>query len=68
MIFPMEGSRARIIVWIDCPRCGRYQKLAREVVLPFQLAPPLFERTDAVCGRCWGIAVMCFERGVSRLN
>jgi hypothetical protein len=68
MISPMGGSWARILVWIDCPQCGRYQKLAREVVLPFELAPPLLERTGAVCERCQGIAIMCFERSVSRLN
>lgn len=66
MISPMEGSLARIIVWIDCPKCGRYQKLVREVVLPFELAPPLFERTGAVCDRCRGLAVMCFERKATR--
>ena len=58
MISPMEGSLAQITVWIDCPACGRYQKLTREVVLPFELAPPPFERTGAVCERCRGIAVM----------
>jgi phage terminase large subunit GpA-like protein len=68
MISRMEGSRARIRVWIDCPTCGRYQKLAREVVLPFELAPPLLETTGAVCERCRGMAVMYFERSISRLN
>jgi hypothetical protein len=68
MISPMEGSLAQITVWIECPTCGRYQKLAREVVLPFELAPPLSERTGAVCERCRGIAVMCFERSISRLH
>jgi hypothetical protein len=59
---------ARIRVWIECPACGPYQKLEREVVLPFEFATRMLERTCAVCERCRGIAVMCFDRSVARVH
>ena len=68
MIRVMIGSLTQIRVWIDCPACGRYQKLAREVDLPFEVVTPILERACAVCERCRGIAVMCFERKASRLH
>jgi len=64
----MTSSLAQIRVWVECPVCGTYQKLRREVALPFEVITPMFERTCAMCERCWGIAVMCFERSVVRLN
>ena len=64
----MTSSLAQIRVSIECPVCGMYQKLARDVVLPFEVITPISERTHAVCQRCRGIAVMCFERSVVRLH
>jgi hypothetical protein len=64
----MTSSLAQIRVWIECPVCGTYQKLAREVLLPFEVITPMFERTCAVCERCGGITVMYFERSVVRLH
>jgi hypothetical protein len=58
---------AQIRVWIECPTCGSCQKLEREVVLPFE-ANTLLERTGAICDRCRGLAIMCFERKATRLN
>jgi hypothetical protein len=68
MIRFMTGSRAQIRVWIDCPACGRLDKLVREVDLPSELGTPALESACAVCDRCHGLAVMCFERKVSRLH
>jgi hypothetical protein len=65
MIRPMV---AHIRVWIECPACGPYQKLTSEVVLPIEVTTPMLERTCAVCDRCRGLAVMCFERTAGRLN
>jgi hypothetical protein len=59
---------AQMRVWIECPACGPYQKFDREVVLPFEDLTPLLERTEAVCDRCCGLAIMCFERRVTRLH
>jgi hypothetical protein len=59
---------AHIRVWIECPACGPYQKLEREVVLPFEVTSPMLEKTGAVCNRCRGLAVMCFEREATRLH
>ena len=59
---------AQIRVWIECPACGPCQKLEREVVLPFEVITPMLERTGAVCDRCRGLAIMCFERKASRLH
>jgi hypothetical protein len=64
----MSSSLAQIRVWIDCPVCGREEKLARQVVLPFEFVPPLLEKTAAVCDRCQGMAVMFFERSPTRLH
>jgi len=58
----------QIRVWIDCPACGRYQKLAREVDLPLEVVTPMLERACAVCERCREVAVMCFERKANRLH
>src|SRR5271163_2457391 len=68
MISAMDGAWVQIRVWIDCPACGRCQKLARKVILPFELITPMLERTCAVCERCQEIAVMCFQRSVARLH
>jgi hypothetical protein len=68
MIRLVNGSLTQVSVWIDCPTCGRYQKLAREVDFPFEVMTPMLERACAVCKRCQGIAVMCFERKGSRLH
>jgi hypothetical protein len=59
---------AQIRVWIECSACGAYQKLEREVVLPFEERTPVREITGAVCDRCRGLAVMHFERKASRLH
>lgn len=59
---------ARMRVWIECPACGLHQKFDREVVLPFEDLNPLLERTEAVCDRCYGLAMMCFERRPTRLH
>jgi hypothetical protein len=58
---------AQIRVWIDCPACGPYEKLKREVALPFEVTA-MREITGAVCDRCGGLAVMCFERNAGRLH
>jgi hypothetical protein len=58
----MASSLAQIRVRIECTVCGTYQELAREVILPFEVITPMFERTHAVCERCRRIAVMCFDR------
>jgi hypothetical protein len=68
MIRLVNGSLTQVTVWIDCPRCGRYQKLVREVELPLEVVTPMLERACAVCDHCRGSAVMCFERKVSRLH
>jgi hypothetical protein len=65
MIRPML---AQMRVWIECPACGPYQKFEREIVLPFEDLAPMLQKTDAVCDRCWGLAVMCFERRGVRLH
>ena len=57
---------AQMRVWIECPACGPYQKFDRAVVLPFEDLTALLERTDAVCDRCRGLAIMCFERRATR--
>jgi hypothetical protein len=62
MIRLMDKSLAQIRVWIDCPACGPCQKLERKVVLPFDVTAPMLEKTGALCDRCRGLAVMCFER------
>ena len=59
---------AQIRVWIECPACGSRQKLEREVVLPFEVITPMLERTGAICDRCRGLAIMCFERKATRLH
>jgi uncharacterized protein YaeQ len=59
---------AQIRVWIECPSCGPRQKLEREVDLPFEVITPTLARTDAVCDRCHGLAIMCFERRAARLH
>jgi hypothetical protein len=59
---------AQIRVWIECSACGPYQKLERQVVLPSEVMTPLLEKTDAVCDRCRGLAIMCFERKATRLH
>jgi hypothetical protein len=59
---------AQIRVWIECPACGPCQKLEREVVLPVETMTPMLEKTGAVCDRCRGLAVMCFERKATRLH
>ena len=64
----VTGSRAEIRVWIDCPACGRLEKLVHEVELPSEIDTPALENTCALCDRCHGLAVMCFERKVSRLH
>lgn len=64
----MIKSVAQIKVWIDCPACGRLDKLSREVVLPLEVSTSMLERTCAVCERCRGISVMCFERGIARVH
>jgi hypothetical protein len=58
----------QICVWIECPACGPCQKLKREVVLPFEVITPVLARTGAICDRCRGLAIMCFEREASRLR
>ena len=68
MIPPMTSVVTQLKVWIDCPACGRLEKLAREIVLPPDLATPMLEKTGAVCERCRGSAVMYFERSVGRLH
>jgi hypothetical protein len=68
MIRLVNGSLTQISVWIDCPACGRHQKLARVVELPFEVVTPMLERACAVCERCGEVAVMYFERKVSRLH
>jgi hypothetical protein len=59
---------AQIRVWIDCPACGSCQKLEREVVLPFEVITPMLQRTGAICDRCRGLAIMCFERKAIHLH
>ena len=59
---------AQMRVWIECPACGLCLKLQREVDLPFEAITPTLERTDAVCDRCRGLAIMCFERKAARLH
>jgi hypothetical protein len=59
MIRPMF---AQIRVWIECPVCGPYRKIEREIVLPFEETAPMREITSAVCDRCRGLAVMHFDR------
>ncbi len=68
MIALMIRSVAQIKVWIDCPTCGRLEKLVRDVRLPLELVTPMLEKTCAACERCRGIAVMCFERGIRRVH
>jgi phage terminase large subunit GpA-like protein len=68
MISFMNASLVQMRIWIDCPACGRLQKLVRDVVVPVELTTPALERACAVCERCRGIAVMCFERHVGRLH
>jgi hypothetical protein len=68
MMSLMTESPMQLRVWIDCPACGRLQKLARELWLPSELATPEFLKTCAVCDRCRGAAVMCFERSVGRIH
>jgi hypothetical protein len=53
---------AQIRVWIECPVCGSYEKLKRQVMLPFEARPPMRETTGALCDGCRGLAVMHFER------
>lgn len=59
---------AQIRVWIECPACGSCQKLEREVDLPFEVTSPMLERTRAICDRCHGLAIMCFERKATCLH
>ena len=66
--FKMMYSAALLTVWIDCPTCGRFQKLSRELRVPLELAAPVFERACAVCDQCGGAAVMCFERQARRVH
>jgi len=58
---------AQIRVWIECAACGPCQKLSREVVLPFEVTP-MREITGAICDRCRGLAIMCFERKPGHLH
>jgi len=64
----VNGSLSQLSVWIDCPTCGRYQKLVREVELPFEVVTPMLERACAVYDHCRGLAVMCLERKATRLH
>ena len=62
------GLWAQLRVWIDCPRCGRVDKLTRDFRLARGDAGSLLEKVDFACERCGEPATMHFERTVSAIH
>ena len=55
--------------WIDCPRCGRIDKLSRDFRLPKDIAGPMQITIPYRCERCRrAAAFLHFERTVSTIH
>jgi hypothetical protein len=55
--------------WIDCPRCGRIDKLSREFRLPKDIAGPMQLKVPFCCERCrLAAAFLYFDRTVSTIH
>jgi hypothetical protein len=55
--------------WIDCPRCGRIDKLSRNFRLPKDIAGPMQMKVRCRCERCRrAAAFLHFERTVSTIH
>jgi hypothetical protein len=48
----MKEQSAQLKVWMECPRCGRINKLTREFRLPVREASPRVERVAGPCELC----------------
>ena len=59
---------AQLKVWVECPRCGRTDKLTREFQLPIREAGARIEKVCFPCERCGTHAQMIFERTVLKLH
>jgi hypothetical protein len=53
---------------IDCPNCGRIDKLNREFNLPESEANPRIEKIAGPCERCASPAHVVFERTVLSIH
>jgi ribosomal protein S14 len=55
---------AQFAAWIECERCGRIDKTARDFQLPEDAATPHFEKIRMDCERCGQSAFMHLQRTI----
>jgi ribosomal protein S14 len=55
--------------WIDCPWCGRFDKLSRDFPLPKDIAGPMQIKVPYRCERCGRAAAFLYlDRTVSTIH
>jgi ribosomal protein L37E len=59
---------ARLRAWIECPRCGRIDKLTRDFRLPKHGAGPMLEKVGLACERCGEAAFIYLQRTVCNIH
>ncbi len=59
---------AQLRVWVECPQCGRTDKLIREFQLPIREVGTRIERVAFPCEQCATPVYMYFERTVSSIH
>jgi hypothetical protein len=64
-----ESVPLKLNAWIDCPLCGRIDKLSRDFRLPKDIAGPMQIKVQFRCERC-GTAAACLylDRTVSSIH
>jgi hypothetical protein len=59
---------AALRVWVECPKCGRYEKLARDFRLPLGVQGDLLHKIAIQCEYCEQWAYMYLQRLVSQIH
>ena len=54
--------------WIECLRCGRYEKATIPIQLPEELAFYATEKVCMTCERCLGHALLYLHRAVRHVH
>jgi hypothetical protein len=64
-----ESVLLKLNAWIDCPRCGRIDKLSRDFRLPKDIAGPMQLKVTFRCERCGtAAAFLCLDRTISSIH
>jgi hypothetical protein len=59
---------AQLLVWVECPRCGRIEKPVYDFQMPATQASTMIEKARIPCDRCGAGAMMYLRRTVSNVH